>query len=64
MTRFGQEKKTDLRDMGAGRDVDMVALPLGLKVISASEVVKCAIGLFKIPRGFDFKRMKLHFCLR
>ena len=35
MTRFGQEKKTDLRDMGPGRDVDMVTLPLGLKVISA-----------------------------
>ena len=49
MVRFVQKKKADLRDMGSGCDMDLIIIFFGGEVVSAAEVVKLGVDLFKIP---------------
>ena len=64
MPRLRQQEQTNLRDVGAARDVDQVVLALGIERIRARKIMQRAEDLIDVPRVPNFELMGPHFCLR
>ena len=50
VTGFGEEKETDLGDVGPGRDMDQVVFAIDIEGILARELIERLEDFFKVPR--------------
>ncbi|MNH01427.1 hypothetical protein D3C79_606470 [compost metagenome] len=49
VARLGEQEPADLRDVGAGGDVDQVVLVLGIERVGAGKIVQGTIDLLEVP---------------
>ena len=59
---LGQQEQADLRDMGAGRDVDQHIFGIGVQRQPARKVQQLAVDLLEIPRVLEVDDMPLDLC--
>jgi hypothetical protein len=64
VSRLGQQKEANLRDVGPGRDVNKVVLPLRIEGVDPREVMKRAEDFVEIPGIADFKFVRSSLCFR
>ncbi len=56
---LGQQEPADLRDMGAGGDVDQIILGLRIERKGTREIEQLAVDLLEIPRIVELDQMRL-----